>query len=210
MFDPKFITLMRARTAQHAQLQGQPTMLGGLRSRKHPLSSMTYRPDSLVTGRYPSDYEGGSLKSFGKLLSKGARYLVKEATPVVQDVARQVKPIVVGAAKKFATDQWGKAIATYGPQVAEGVAMMAAGRPHRARYSRQIGGEYGGARRSKSLDHFGMDIETHGEHEPKPKRKRRATDLQMRRSKVVKEVMQQYGFTLPQASSYIKLNGIPY
>lgn len=205
MFDPQFITLMRARTAKHAELQGQPTMLGGLRGRSRPLPSMTYRPDSLVTGRYPSDYEGGSLKSFGKLLSKGARYLVKEATPVVQDVARQVKPIVVGAAKKFATDQWGKAIATYGPQVAEGVAMMAAGRPHRARYSRQI--EYGGAHRSKSLDHFGMDI---GEHEPKPKRKRRATDLQMRRSKVVKEVMQQYGYTLPQASSYIKLNGIPY
>lgn len=210
MFDPKFIQVMRERTAKHAELQGQPTMLGGLRGRSRPLPSMTYRPDSLVTGRYPSDYEGGSLKSFGKLLSKGARYLVKEATPVVQDVARQVKPIVVGAAKKFATDQWGKALATYGPQVAEGVAMMAAGRHHRARSTRQIGGECGGALRSKSVDHFGMNIETHGEHEPKPKKKRQPTALQMRRASVVKSVMNEYGYSMPQASSFIKQNGIQY
>ena len=202
MFDERFIKIMRERTAKHAELIGQPTMLGGVRYRSRPLPAMSYEPSSLVTGRYPSEYEGGSLKSFGKLLSKGAKYLVKEATPVVHDVIRQVKPIVVGAAKKFATDQWGKAIQTYGPQVAEGVAMMAAGRKRR-RSTRQIGGEMGGARRN--VDQFGMDVES-----PKPKKKRQATALQMRRASVVKSVMNDYGYTMPQASSFIKQNGIQY
>ena len=87
MWSPEFIKVMRERTAKHAELIGQPTMLGGIRYRSRPLPAMSYEPSSWVTGRYPSEYEGGSLKSFGKLLSKGASYLVKEATPVVQDVA---------------------------------------------------------------------------------------------------------------------------
>ena len=51
MFDQRFIEVLKSKSRNHTDLLGEPTMLrGGLRVRKHPLPAMEFEPDTLSVG----------------------------------------------------------------------------------------------------------------------------------------------------------------
>ena len=209
MFNPKFIDVLKQRNMQHAEDLGQTEMLsGGLRHRAHPLPSMAYEPGTLATGIRgragdPSLMNGGSFGSFARSMGRGIRQVGRELAPVVQDIGRQVIPIVKQAGKDFAMQK----IAQYGPQIAEGAAMLSGSRRRRRGRSSPCLDD-GGKRyyHASAAIHSREFLKSHA----KPRKTLSTSDGRYRRAQMVKQVMREHGMSMIQASSYIKQNGISY
>ena len=143
MFDPRIVQILKQNNRNHTPSSGEPLMLtGGLRVRKNPLPILNSEPDTLAVGSpIPTRLiggkgkrvqlnemqngievnRGGSMKSIGKIIKKGAKSLGKG---VQHDV---IQPV----ASKYARDQLTKFITKEALPVAEEVAplvLMAAGR----------------------------------------------------------------------------------
>lgn len=202
------------------------TLLGGIRYSPHPTPELSYEPDNLYTGDevyehikpkrvgsrggrmiggmdgrvhhgyLSKELEGGSLKSFGRSLSRGFRKLGKDLAPVgkalapvakfvgKEVVAPVVKDLATKEGRKFLAKQLEKFAVQDALPMAEEAAplMLAAGR-------RKSGGRMvGGAKKKPSL----------------------GSDKRSARAALVRKIMNQHGMSLPEASRYIKENGIPY
>jgi hypothetical protein len=189
---------------EHAPMR---TLLGGIRYKAQPTPELKFEPDDLYTGeevyehikpkrvssrggRMIGGMEGGSLKSFGRSLSRGFKKLGKDLAPVgkaLAPVAKFVgKEVVAPVVKDFATKEGRKFLAKqlekFAVQdvlpVAEEAAplMLAAGR-RRKSGGRMIGGK---------------------------------SDKRSARASLVRKIMNQHGMSLPEASRYIKENGLSY
>jgi hypothetical protein len=146
MFDQRIVEILKQNNRNHTPSSGEPLMLtGGLRVRKNPLPILNNEPDTLAVGdKIPTRLiggkgkrvqlnelqngievnRGGSMKSIGKIIKKGAKSLGKV---VLKDV---IQPV----ASKYARDQLTKFITKEALPVAEEVAplvLMAAGRAKR-------------------------------------------------------------------------------
>lgn len=208
------------------------TLLGGIRYGAHPTPEMDFQPDNLYTGEevyehikpkrigsrggrmiggmdgrvhhgyLSKELEGGSLKSFGRSLSRGFKKLGKDLAPVgkaLAPVAKFVgKEVVAPVVKDFATKEGRKFLAKqlekFAVQdvlpVAEEAAplMLAAGRRRKSDCSGCEGCMVGGAKRKPSL----------------------GSDKRSARASLVRKIMNQHGMSLPEASRYIKENGLSY
>lgn len=143
MFDPRIVQILKQNNRNHTPSSGEPLMLtGGLRVRKNPIPILNSEPDTLAVGEpIPTRLiggkgkrvqlnelqngievtRGGSIKSIGKMIKKGAKSIGKV---VLKDV---IQPV----ASKYARDQLTKFITKEALPVAEEVAplvLMAAGR----------------------------------------------------------------------------------
>lgn len=130
MFNQQIIARLNRANRDNMNLLGEPHMFGGTRLRDHPLAELSFDSDALATGvpiktrlvgGVHTITRGGSIKSIGKVLKKGAKQAGKI---VLKDV---IKPV----ASKYARDQLTKFITKEALPVAEEVAplvMMAAGR----------------------------------------------------------------------------------
>jgi hypothetical protein len=192
------------------------TLLGGIRYGAHPTPEMDFQPDNLYTGEelyehvkpkrvssrggrliggmdgrvhhgyLSKELEGGSLKSFGRLLKRGVTKLGKDLAPVGKALAPVGKfigkEVVAPVVKDFATKEGRKflakqlekfAVQDVLPAAEEAAPLMLA------------------AGRRKKKPSLGSD-----------KRSARAA--------LVRQIMKQHGMSLPEASRYIKETGIPY
>jgi hypothetical protein len=213
---------------EHAPMR---TLLGGIRYGAHPTPEMDFQPDNLYTGEemyedikpkrvgrtrggrliggmdgkvhhgyLSKELEGGSLKSFGRSLSRGFKKLNKDLAPVGKALAPVGKfigkEVVAPVVKDFATKEGRKFLAKqlekFAVQdvlpVAEEAAplMLAAGRRRKSNCSGCSGCE--GGKRKPSL----------------------GSDKRSARAALVRQIMKQHGMSLPEASRYIKENGISY
>lgn len=181
-------------------------MMGGIRYGLHPTPEMDFQPDTLWTGdeMYEEEkprmrggrliggrqdaYSGGSLKSVGKSFKKIGKALAPVAKGIAKDV---VMPVV----KDFATKQGRKfleqQLAKYAIPAAETAVMVAAGRRRKSCGGRISGGTLVGG---------GSDSSPEG----------RSANRRSARAMLVKKVMREHGCSLPEASKYIKENGIEY
>lgn len=198
---------------EHAPMR---TLLGGIRYGAHPTPEMDFQPDNLYTGEelyehvkpkrvssrggrliggmdgrvhhgyLSKELEGGSLKSFGRLLKRGVTKLGKDLAPVGKALAPVGKfigkEVVAPVVKDFATKEGRKflakqlekfAVQDVLPAAEEAAPLMLA------------------AGRRKKKPSLGSD-----------KRSARAA--------LVRQIMKQHGMSLPEASRYIKETGIPY
>ena len=154
MFDPRIVEILKKNNRYHTPSSGEPLMLtGGLRVRKNPLPIMNSDPDTLAVGDPISTRliggkgkrvqlnelqngievtRGGSIKSIGKMIKKGAKSLGKV---VLKDVIQPVvKDVIQPVASKYAREQLTKFITKEALPMAEEVAplvLMAAGRAKR-------------------------------------------------------------------------------
>jgi hypothetical protein len=142
--------------------------------------------DKVHHGYLSKELEGGSLKSFGRSLSRGFKKLGKDLAPVgkalapvgkfigKEVVAPVVKDFATKEGRKFLTKQLEKfAVQDVLPAAEEAAPLMLA------------------AGRRKTKPSLGSD-----------KRSARAA--------LVRQIMKQHGMSLPEASRYIKETGIPY
>lgn len=177
-------------------------MTGGIRYGLHPTPEMDFQPDNLYTGdeMYEDEkpkmirggrliggrqdaYSGGSLKL--KSIGKSFKKIGKALSPVAKGLA---KDVVIPVVKDFATKQGRKLLeqqlAKYAIPAAETAVMVAAGRRRKSSCGGRISGGIlvGGA----------------------------GGDRRSARAMLVKQVMREHGCSLPEASRYIKENGIEY
>ena len=198
---------------EHAPMR---TLLGGIRYGAHPTPELQFEPDNLYTGEemyedikpkrvgsrggrliggmdgrvhhgyLSKELEGGSLKSFGRSLSRGFKKLGKDLAPVGKALAPVGKfigkEVVAPVVKDFATKEGRKflakqlekfAVQDVLPAAEEAAPLMLA------------------AGRRKNKPSLGSD-----------KRSARAA--------LVRQIMRKHGMSLPEASRYIKETGIPY
>lgn len=190
------------------------TLLGGIRYRPHPTPEMDFQPDNLYTGeemyedikpkrigsrggRMIGGMEGGSLKSFGRSLSRGFKKLGKDLAPVGKALAPVGKfigkEVVAPVVKDFATKEGRKflakqlekfAVQDVLPMAEEAAPLMLAAGIRRKSGGRMIGG----AKKKPSL----------------------GSDKRSARAALVRQIMKEHGMSLPEASRYIKENAIPY
>lgn len=194
MFNPKILEILkRNEEDNHFDVSGSPIMLkGGVRMRLHPLPSMDFQPDSLATGadlyKQPVASQrvvGGSMKSVGRSIVKGLKKVGKVVAPIAKDiVVPVVKDFATKQGRKFLTQQLEKFAINDALPVAEEAAplMLAAGRKRKS--SVKKGGMCGGT------------ISGGGRRES--------------RAKLIRKIMSEHGCSLPEASRYIKENGIEY
>lgn len=198
MFNPKILEILkRNEEDNHFDVSGSPIMLkGGVRMRLHPLPSMDFQPDSLATGadlyKQPVASQrvvGGSMKSVGKSISKGLKKVGKVVAPIAKEVGRDVvMPVVRDFAtkqgRKFLTQQLEKFAINDALPVAEEAGPLVLAAAGRRRKSSVKGGMCGGT------------ISGGGRRES--------------RAKLVRKIMSEHGCSLPEASKYIKANGLEY
>ena len=198
MFNPKILEILkRNEEDNHFDVSGSPIMLkGGVRMRLHPLPSMDFQPDSLATGRdlYKQPVAsqrvvGGSMKSVGRSIVKGLKKVGKVVAPIAKDiVVPVVKDFATKQGRKFLTQQLEKfAINDVLPaaETAAPILLAAAGRKRKS----SKGGMCGGTISGGTISGGG-------------RRQARAT--------LVRKIMSEHGCSLPEASRYIKENGIEY
>lgn len=189
------------------------TLHGGIRYKAHPTPEMDFQPDTLFTGEdYYDDIKprmmggrligglgcreygdmvngleqrGGSLKSIGKSLSRGLKKVGKVVAPIARDVSRDV---VMPVVKDFATKQGRKLLeqqlAKFAIKdvipVAEESAPLLLAAAGRGR---SYGGRLiGGA----------------------------GTGRRDARAMLVKKIMRERGMSLPEASRFVKEQGLRY
>jgi hypothetical protein len=207
MFNPKILEILKHNEAVNRfDPSGSPIMLkGGVRNRLHPLPSMDFQPDSLATGddlyKQPVAGQrvvGGSMKSIGKSISRGLKKVGKVVAPIAKEVGQNVvMPVVKDFAtkqgRKFLTQQLEKFAINDALPVAETAApllLAAAGRKRKSSKGGMCGGTISGGTIS------GGTISGGG------RRQARAT--------LVRKIMKEHSCSLPEASRYIKENGIDY
>jgi len=207
--------LMKAERADPFNSYGEHvptrTLHGGIRYKAHPTPEMDFQPDTLYTGEemYEDikprriggrmsgglgyreygdmvnglEQRGGSIKSIGKSLKKGLKSVGKVVAPIAKDV---VMPVV----KDFATKQGRKlleqqlakfAVKDVLPAAEEAAPLLLAA-AGRKKGGRIIGGRMSGG----------------------------AVDKRSARAVLVKKIMREHGCSLPEASKYIKENGLKY
>lgn len=192
MFNPKILEILkRNEEDNHFDVSGSPIMLkGGVRMRLHPLPSMDFQPDSLATGRdlYKQPVAsqrvvGGSMKSVGRSIVKGLKKVGKVVSPIAKDiVVPVVKDFATKQGRKFLTQQLEKFAINDALPVAETAAplLLAAGRKRKSSKGGMCGGTISGGGRREA------------------------------RASLVRKIMKEHSCSLPEASRYIKENGIDY
>ena len=213
---------------EHAPMR---TLLGGIRYGAHPTPQLDFEPDNLYTGEemyedikpkrvssrggrliggmdrgvhhgyLSKELEGGSLKSFGRSLSRGFKKLGKDLAPVGKALAPVGKfigkEVVMPVVKDFATKEGRKflakqlekfAVQDVLPAAEEAAPLMLAAGRRRKDCSGCEGCMGVGAKKKTSL----------------------GSDKRSARAALVRQIMKQHGMSLPKASRYIKEEGLSY
>jgi hypothetical protein len=179
-------------------------MTGGIRYKDKPTPEMDFQPDNLYTG--PEMYDGikprmigglgqrlhgdmvngldargGSLKSIGKSLKKIGKSVGKVVVPIAKDVGKNIVKIATKKGQAYIEKQLAKYAAEALPVVEEAAPLLLAAAGRKV--GRVSGGKVSG----------GM-----------------VGDRRSARASLVKQIMREHGVSLPEASKYIKENGIEY
>jgi hypothetical protein len=211
MFNQQILQrLMKANRSDPFNSYGEhQKMTGGIRYKEHPTPEMDFQPDDLYTGseqyegikprmiggRVPSGLgkivhgdmvnglsRGGSLKSIGKSLKKIGKSVGKVVVPLATDVGKNiVKNIATKKGQAYIEKQLAKYAAEALPVVEEAAPLLLAAAGRKV--GRTSGGKVSG----------GI-----------------VGDRRSARASLVKKIMREHGVSLPEASKYIKENGIEY
>jgi hypothetical protein len=206
MFNEEILQrLMKANRSNQFNSYGEhTTMTGGIRFREHPTPELNFQPDDLYTGleMYDGikprmigglgqrlhgdmvnglDARGGSLKSIGNSLKKIGKSVGKVVVPIAKDVGKNIVKIATKKGQAYIEKQLAKYAAEALPVVEEAAPLLLAAAGRKV--GRVSGGKVSG----------GM-----------------VGDRRSARASLVKQIMREHGVSLPEASKYIKENGIEY
>jgi hypothetical protein len=162
---------------------GSPTFLkGGIRYGLHPTPEMDFQPDNLYTGR--EMYDDIKPRMIGGRmvgLTGGKKSVGKSILKGLKKVGKAIAPVVMPIVKDFATTQGRKLLEQQLAKYALPVAEEAV-MVAAGRHTKKSGGRLVGG----------------------------AMDKRSARADLVRRVMRQQGCSLPEASRYIKENGMSY
>ena len=192
MFNKQIIDVLKRNDRDNKfDSYGSPTFLkGGIRYGLHPTPEMDFEPDTLYTGREMYDdikprMIGGRMIG-GRMvgLTGGKKSVGKSIVKGLKKIGKAISPIardvVMPVVKDFATTQGRKLLEQQLAKYALPVAETAL--VAAGRHTKKSGGRLIGG----------------------------AMDKRSARAELVKRVMRQQGCSLPEASRYIKENGMSY
>ena len=197
MFDPEIIEILKQANRRHTPTSGEPIMLkGGLRTRMHPLPAMDFQPDSLATGYDMYSPSPRRLVGAGKGLRDMSRVSGIEIT-------RGGSLKSVGRSLKKGLKSVGRVVMPIAKDVGKTVIREA------TPIVKDIASKYTRDQLAKFLTKEALPIA----EESAPlllASGRQVSDKMKRRAMLVKKMMREHSMSLPEASRYIKEQGIKY
>jgi hypothetical protein len=198
MFDPEIIEILKQANRRHRPTSGEPIMLkGGIRTRMHPLPAMDFQPDTLATGDEMYSPSPRRLVGAGKGLRDMSRVSGIEIT-------RGGSLKSVGRSFKKGLKSVGKVVMPIAKDVGKTVIREA------TPIVKDIASKYTRDQLAKFLTKEALPVAEETAPLLLAAGRRQVSDKMKRRAMLVKKIMREHGMSLPEASRYVKEQGMKY